>query len=206
MPGYYSRPARLGRQVRQLLLPRRCPYCREVLGTLLRCEACMPRLEELRRSPTMRLARASHYLGRLEGAAAPYRYEGVVRDAILRAKYEGESWTAVELGVEMTARLFGAKVEMHFAEPVPGPVAGAAVGYDCIACQQPSARLQRAGTDGPAAVSCTGASVAAEGALPRPGRTPSGRAFAGGTSGECGRRVSCAGAGACGRKAGAAGG
>ena len=175
MPGYYSRPARLGRQARQLLLPRRCPYCREVLGTLLRCEACMPRLEELRRSPTMRLARASHYLGRLEGAAAPYRYEGVVRDAILRAKYEGESWTAVELGVEMTARLFGAKVEMHFAEPVPGPVAGAAVGYD-------------------------------EGALPRPGRTPSGRAFAGGTSGECGRRVSCAGAGACGRKAGAAGG
>ena len=117
MPGYYSRPARLGRQARQLLLPRRCPYCREVLGTLLRCEACMPRLEELRRSPTMRLARASHYLGRLEGAAAPYRYEGVVRDAILRAKYEGESWTAVELGVEMTARLFGAKVEMHFAEP-----------------------------------------------------------------------------------------
>ena len=47
MPGYYSRPARLGRQVRQLLLPRRCPYCREVLGTLLRCEACMTRLEEL---------------------------------------------------------------------------------------------------------------------------------------------------------------
>ena len=119
MPSYYSRPARLGRQARQLLLPRRCPYCREVLGTLLRCEACMPRLEELRRSPTMRLARASHYLGRLEGAAAPYRYEGVVRDAILRAKYEGESWTAVELGVEMTARLFGAKVEMHFAEPGP---------------------------------------------------------------------------------------
>ena len=81
---------------------------------------------------SMRVARASICLGRREGAAAPYRYEGVVRDAILRAKYEGESWTAVELGVEMTARLFGAKVEMHFAEPVPGPVAGAAVGYDCI--------------------------------------------------------------------------
>ena len=209
MPGYYSRPARLGRQARQLLLPRRCPYCREVLGTLLHCEACAPRLEELRRSPTMRLARASHYLGRLEGAAAPYRYEGVVRDAILRAKYEGESWTAVELGVEMTARLFGAKVEMHFAEPVPGPVAGAAVGYDCIIPVPASSR--RRGYNVPermarSAVSCTGASAAAEGALPRPGWTPSGRAFAGGTSGECGRRVSCAGAGACGRKAGAAGG
>ena len=73
-----------------------------------------------------------HYLGALDGAAAPYRYEGVVRSAILRAKYEGESWTAVELGVEMTARLFGAEVEMHFAEPVPGLVSGAAIGYDCI--------------------------------------------------------------------------
>ena len=122
MPGYYSRPARLGRQVRQLLLPRRCPYCREVLGTLPSCEECASLLEELRRHPTMRLTPDTHYLGRLEGAAAPYRYEGVVRNAILRAKYEGESWTAVELGVEMTARLFGASVEMHFAEPVPGPV------------------------------------------------------------------------------------
>ena len=132
MPGYYSRPARLGRQARQLLLPRRCPYCREVLGTLLRCEACMPRLEELRRSPTMRLARASHYLGRLEGAAAPYRYEGVVRDAILRAKYEGESWTAVELGVEMARLLFGSEIRMHGSEPLPEPVPGLDRGYDCI--------------------------------------------------------------------------
>ena len=132
MPGYYSRPARLGRQARQLLLPRRCPYCREVLGTLLRCEACMPRLEELRRSPTMRLARASHYLGRLEGAAAPYRYEGVVRDAILRAKYEGESWTAVELGVVLAELTFGSEVRMRGAEPVPQRVEGARLGYDCI--------------------------------------------------------------------------
>ncbi len=132
MPGYYSRPARLGRQARQLLLPRRCPYCREVLGTLLRCEVCMPRLEELRRSPTMRLARASHYLGRLEGAAAPYRYEGVVRDAILRAKYEGESWTAVELGVEMARLLFGSEIRMCGSEPLPEPVPGLDRGYDCI--------------------------------------------------------------------------
>ena len=32
----------------------------------------------------------------------------------------------------MTARLFGAEVEMHCAEPVPGLVPGAAIGYDCI--------------------------------------------------------------------------
>ena len=130
MTGYYSRPARLARQMRQLLFPRRCPCCRRVLGTLPFCEVCTPRLEELRRGPVMRLDASRHYLGALDGAAAPYRYEGVVRSAILRAKYEGESWTAVELGVEMTARLFGAEVEMHFAEPVPGLVPGAAIGYD----------------------------------------------------------------------------
>ena len=132
MAGYYSRPAQLARQMRQLLFPRRCPCCRRVLGTLPLCEVCTPRLEELRRGPVMRLDVSRHYLGALDGAAAPYRYEGVVRSAILRAKYEGESWTAVELGVEMTARLFGAEVEMHFAEPVPGLVPGAAIGYDCI--------------------------------------------------------------------------
>ena len=132
MAGYYSRPAQLARQMRQLLFPRRCPCCRRVLGTLPLCEVCTPRLEELRRGPVMRLDVSRHYLGALDGAAAPYWYEGVVRSAILRAKYEGESWTAVELGVEMTARLFGAEVEMHFAEPVPGLVPGAAIGYDCI--------------------------------------------------------------------------
>ena len=114
MAGDYSRPAQLARQMRQLLFPRRCPCCRRVLGTLPLCEVCTPRLEELRRGPVMRLDVSRHYLGALDGAAAPYRYEGV------------------ELGVEMTARLFGADVEMHFAETVPGLVPGAAIGYDCI--------------------------------------------------------------------------
>ena len=89
MTGYYSCPARLARQMRQLLFPRRCPCCRRVLGTLPFCEVCTPRLEELRRGPVMRLDASRHYLGALDGAAAPYRYEGVVRSAILPAKYEG---------------------------------------------------------------------------------------------------------------------
>ena len=83
MAGYYSRPAQLARQMRQLLFPRRCPCCRRVLGTLPLCEVCTPRLEELRRGPVMRLDVSRHYLGALDGAAAPYRYEGVVRSAIL---------------------------------------------------------------------------------------------------------------------------
>ena len=74
MTGYYSCPARLARQMRQLLFPRRCPCCRRVLGTLPFCEVCTPRLEELRRGPVMRLDASRHYLGALDGAAAPYRY------------------------------------------------------------------------------------------------------------------------------------
>jgi len=128
---YYSRPAWLARQARQLLLPRRCPYCREALGTLPYCEECVPLLDELRRKPS-RLRPDEHYLGALEGAAAPYQYQGVVRSAILRSKYKGESWTAVELGVEMAAQLFGAEIRMHYAEPTPSLVEGAALGYDCI--------------------------------------------------------------------------
>lgn len=49
----------------------------------------------------MRLRGSEHYLGRLDGAAAPYRYTGLVRRAVLRAKYQGAPWAAVELGVEM---------------------------------------------------------------------------------------------------------
>ena len=68
MTGYYSRPARLARQMRQLLFPRRCPCCRRVLGTLPLCEVCTPRLEELRRGPVMRLDVSRHYLGALDGS------------------------------------------------------------------------------------------------------------------------------------------
>ena len=48
-------------------------------------------------------AAREHYLGRLDGAAAPLRYTGLVRRAVLRAKYQGAPWAAVELGVEMAA-------------------------------------------------------------------------------------------------------
>lgn len=131
MLDYYSSPAWLARQLRQLLYPRRCPYCRRVLGTIPRCMDCEPGLDELRRRP-MRLRPEEHYLGQLDGAAAPYIYKGIVRSAILRAKYQGESWTAVELGVEMSALLFGAEIKMRFAEPTPNLPDRPTLGYDCI--------------------------------------------------------------------------
>ena len=123
MPGDYAAPCWLLRQARQLLYPRRCPFCRRVLGFVPTCPECAERLEPLRRMP-MRLKESEHYLGTLSGAAAPYRYTGCVRSAVLRAKYQGEPWTAVELGVEMARLLFGSEILMRGAEPTPQRVEG----------------------------------------------------------------------------------
>ena len=131
MPGDYAAPCWLLRQARQLLYPRRCPFCRRVLGFVPICPECAERLEPLRRMP-MRLKESEHYLGTLSGAAAPYRYTGCVRSAVLRAKYQGEPWTTVELGVEMARLLFGSEILMRGAEPTPQRVEGLSLGYDAI--------------------------------------------------------------------------
>jgi len=98
---YYSGLSRTLRQLRWVLYPRRCPFCDRVQGNQPACPDCADGLAELRRAPSMRLRGSEHYLGRLDGAAAPYRYTGLVRRAVLRAKYQGAPWAAVELGVEM---------------------------------------------------------------------------------------------------------
>ena len=85
---YYSGLSRTLRQLRWVLYPRRCPFCDRVLGNQPACPDCADGLAELRRAPSMRLRGSEHYLGRLDGAAAPYRYTGLVRRAVLRAKYQ----------------------------------------------------------------------------------------------------------------------
>lgn len=129
---YYSAPRRALRGVRQILYPRRCPFCNAVLGSIKICPDCAEEVEKLRRKPGIRLDASQHYLGELLGAAAPFRYEGCVRQAILRAKYQAAPWTAVELGVVLAELAFGSEIRMSGAEPVPQRVEGAKLGYDCI--------------------------------------------------------------------------
>lgn len=129
---YYSGLSRTLRQLRWVLYPRRCPFCDRVLGNQPACPDCADGLAELRRAPSMRLRGSEHYLGRLDGAAAPYRYTGLVRRAVLRTKYQGAPWAAVELGVEMARLLFGSEIRMCGSEPLPEPVPGLDRGYDCI--------------------------------------------------------------------------
>ena len=125
---YYSAPRRALRGVRQLLYPRRCPFCNAVLGSIRTCPDCAEEVDRLRRKPGIRLDASQHYLGGLSGAAAPFRYEGCVRRAILRAKYQAAPWTAVELGVVLAELAFGSEVRMRGAEPVPQRVEGARLG------------------------------------------------------------------------------
>lgn len=129
---YYSGVCRTLRQLRWVFYPRRCPFCDRVLGSLPVCPDCAGELETLRRTPSMRLKGSEHYLGRLDGAAAPYRYSGCVRWAVLHAKYQGAPWTAAELGVEMARLLFGSEITMQGSEPLPAPVPGLDRSYDCI--------------------------------------------------------------------------
>lgn len=135
-----TRPLWLLRQARQLVYPRRCPFCGRVLGFLPTCEECAPALDLLRRSPSMRLSSAQHLLHDLDGAAAPYRYSGSVRRAVLTAKYHNAPWAAEELGVEMAHLLFGSEVVMRGAEPLPRPVEGYERGYQLILPVPPSNR------------------------------------------------------------------
>lgn len=130
------------RQLRWVLYPRRCPFCDRVLGTVSPCPDCCAELDALRRKPTMRLSAGLHYLGRLEGAAAPYRYAGCVRRGVLRAKYQAAPWAADELGAEMARLLFGSEAKMGAFGPEVQPVPGLALSYDCIVPVPASSRAR----------------------------------------------------------------
>ena len=81
-------------------------------------------------------------MGRLEGAAAPYRYAGCVRRGVLRAKFQAAPWAADELGAEMARLLFGSEAKMRGFGPEVQPVPGLALSYDCIVPVPASSRAR----------------------------------------------------------------
>lgn len=139
---YYA-PGRVClRQLRQLVYPRRCPFCRRVLGFVPTCPDCAEALKQLERKPSRRLNPGDHYFGFLDGAAAPFVYGEVVRSAILRAKYQGESWTAVQLGCWMARLLFGAEIRIKAGVAVPQRQGALGFEYDQVV-PVPSSRRGR---------------------------------------------------------------
>lgn len=111
------------RQLCQLMFPRRCPFCGRVLGFESRCPECERQLALVARPKTTAAARRPEGM---EGApilwaAAPYWHEGVLRQGILRAKYQGQPWTAVQLGCLLARALFGAEIQVKAGVEVPRP-------------------------------------------------------------------------------------
>src|SRR5699024_8538741 len=98
--GRYTPGAILFRQACQLILPRRCPLCGRVLGSVPACPDCALELKIRARWQSEGPCAPPPALGGgiVAWAAVPFWYAGGIRDALLRAKYREQPWTAVQLG------------------------------------------------------------------------------------------------------------
>ncbi len=122
------------RQACQLIFPRRCPFCGKVLGYAPQCPDCEKQLALEARPKTA--ARPKRPEGMEQApilwAAAPYWYEGVVRQGIIGAKFHGQPWTAVQLGCRLAQALFGAEVQVKAGVEVPRPPAAPLTDCDLV--------------------------------------------------------------------------
>lgn len=95
-----------------LVYPRRCPFCDRVLGWMPGCTNCASELAVLRRTAP-RLSATEHLLRDVTGAAAVWRYDGCVRQAILRFKNGGRACYGEALGAEMARAIFGCNYDIN---------------------------------------------------------------------------------------------
>ncbi len=116
-----------------LFFTRHCPFCGEVmeLDTTQDCPAC----REARQMLELRdacLDPSTHYWGRLQGAAAVYRYKGCVKDGIHRVKYQAWIKPIREMGNVMSKNLFGCTFSLNYGIIQPEPVAERGQNWDVI--------------------------------------------------------------------------
>lgn len=105
------RPAQVVQLAAALVYPRRCPFCDRVLGWMPACPDCAARQAALRRE-VPRLPETEHLLRNVTGAAAVWRYDGCVRQAILRFKNGGRACYGETLGAEMARVVFGCNYDI----------------------------------------------------------------------------------------------
>lgn len=121
-------------RAKRLPFPRRCPFCGEVLGSILECTACEEELRRLEHGPSRMLSPQEMNLGCLDGAASAYRYEGIVREGILCAKMNGAGWAGEAMGRIMAEKLLGSERTMRWGLPGVGlsPMANLGIGYQLV--------------------------------------------------------------------------
>ena len=97
---------RAGEFLLNLIYPRRCPFCDNVIGFYTRCEHCEPYLKKLWLT-VPRLPMTEHHLEGLSGAASLLRYADEAQAGILRMKNGGKADYAPLFAAEMARRIFG---------------------------------------------------------------------------------------------------
>lgn len=109
----------LRRLALDLLFPPRCPLCDAVLGFRPACGACAGQDPLLRRPDGMPVEQAGHLLTFVEAAYAPYWYEGPVRQAVWRVKYDEREDTARAMAARMAEQLRAASFAPELILAVP---------------------------------------------------------------------------------------
>ena len=139
--GGYTRPEILLRQALGLVLPRRCPFCGQVLGWMPQCLDCAGMLKNRARHPQGRnLPLSGIQPGTLAWAASAFWYEGTVRSAIRQAKYDRKPWIAVQLGCLLAQQMFGVRVDVRGGVEIPQPAADPVTDCDLIVPMASSGR------------------------------------------------------------------
>ena len=89
----------------ELLFPARCPFCDAVLGFSGPCAACEEKLRTARRAPAAPVPAQGHEMRFMDAVYAPYFYESMVQNAILRMKFHGRPDLARPLAGRMAGAL-----------------------------------------------------------------------------------------------------
>jgi len=101
----------MGNWLLDLLFPPKCVFCTRLLRKHERniCLNCLHELPETDRRVRIQFT---------SGCVAPLRYEGMVRDAILRYKFGGRSWYAAVFGTMIARKLKDCDAELVTWIPV----------------------------------------------------------------------------------------
>lgn len=112
---------RLGTLGMELLFPARCPFCDAVLGFSGPCAACAGTLRTVCRTLGTPVPAQGHEMQFMDAVYAPYFYESIVQNAILRMKFHGRPDLARPLAGRMAGALRAAAPCAHARLLVPVP-------------------------------------------------------------------------------------
>lgn len=116
-----------------LLMPRRCLFCSQVIGFMPECDVCCKELKLLTRQEGSEINLKNLQAQNIEAAFAPFFYNGCVRDGIIKMKFNYGASKAKEFAFFMAQTLKACNVYDKFDIIVAVPSSKVAYrkrGYD----------------------------------------------------------------------------